>query len=149
MDPSYTSPVTQITWTLPREEEMFEQVWDLLLQTSGFKLERRTKEAMEEIEKMVSVSSNLNTTFKRSMRLAAVKAKTYVAELAGRSATTSADSDPQVGLLRSANEWLKKRLATCEGKVKALCKEVDFLRAGQVPHLRGMPSEGRSPPGGR
>lgn len=111
---------------------------------SSLEIERRSRESLEELERMVTVSSNLKGTYKRTMLLVAVKVKAYCLELLGR--TAAAGEDTQVGLLHSANEWLKKRLTACEEEIRVLRAEVQTLRGGQVPHPAYTPPDGRSPP---
>lgn len=144
LDPGYVPPLMQSTRAFPKQEELLEQVRDL----SNYELERRSQEALGEIEKMVSVSFNLNSTFKKGMRLATVQIKAYVVELTGKTATSSASSDPQLGLLQSANERLKMRLASCKEEIKTLWREVESLRAGQVPHPAWRDSTGWDKPPG-
>ncbi|XP_070171358.1 uncharacterized protein [Polyergus mexicanus] len=120
----FVPPETQGTRSLPSEHEVAEQARDL----TAAEIERRARESLGELERMVSVSSNLKGTSKRGMHLTAVRVKAYCAELLNRTGT---GEDSQVGLLRSANEWLRRRLTTCESEIAALREEVAILRGGQ------------------
>lgn len=123
LQPGYVPPETQATRTLPQESEIAEQARDL----TPLEIERRLRDSLEELERMVSVSSDLKGTYKRSMRMVAVKVKAYCSELLSRTGT---GEDTQIGLLRSANEWLRKRLTACEGEVRALQEEIAVLGGG-------------------